>query len=77
MLVEGLDEEIPTENEEETTSEDQELEMKSFHISFNSLRGSTSNKSLKVLGKLGGADVVILIDMVPPATSFLNLWLEN
>lgn len=35
------------------------LEMKALQISF----GLTSNKSFKVLGKLGGTKVVILIDI--------------
>ena len=61
MLVKGLDEEIPAEKED-SVKEAQALEMCSLHISFNSLKGFTSNKSLKVLGKLGGREVVTLID---------------
>ena len=61
VLVEGSDEEIPVKKEEESAEEIQELEMRTSHISFNSLKGFTSNKSLKVLRKLGRKEVVILI----------------
>ena len=50
MLVEDSEEEFPIEGEEEIVPEAQQLEMRSLHVSFNSLKGFTSNKSFKVWG---------------------------
>ena len=38
------------------------LEMKTLQISLHSLNGLTSNKSFKMWGRIGGKEVVMLVD---------------
>ena len=62
VLVEGSDEEHPGEGDQTTSEEEPSLELKTLEISFNSLKGLTSSKSFKVMGRLEGQEVVILVD---------------
>ena len=62
MLVEGSEEE-PLEEEEDSAAEGgARLEIRALQISFHSLKGLTSNRSFKVVGEVGGTEVLVLID---------------
>ena len=61
-LVEGSNEDSQEEKVGEMTEEGLKLEMKSLQTSLHSLKGLTSSKSFKVLGRIGGKEVVMLVD---------------
>lgn len=71
VLVEGSDEELLEGPEPQKEEETEELELRTLQVSFHSLKGLNSNKSFKVVGKLGGKKVIILID-IGATSNFLS-----
>ena len=76
VLVEGLDEEPVETPEPENEEEMEDMELRTLQISLNSLKGLTSSKSFKVVGSLGGKEVIILID-TGATSNFLSRKLAN
>ena len=62
LLVEGTGDTSEEENEDSSEKEELQLEVRSLRLSLASLKGLTSNKSLKVWGEIQGRPVIIMVD---------------